>query len=243
MYLTAQRVRVTRGGQGGINAFVFRHGSVGANVNWEAPDFDELITRNPGDLVARSTQVRPGGNHVLSFLDVLAPDAVTGHELGEAFQDMSITMPLEARRWQSRSERVSARFIAEMSNQPPMREFIELSNRLIQVFQTRPPEQPSPSPLVIRCVTTKDSTTLALDESSRRRLLGEGGPKWVPGSLTLDHAVQSDLADAHPNYVRDIVLVLTGLDDDALARIGGARVVGPNGTEWFVWPPRESVGR
>ncbi len=59
MYLTAQRVRATRG-QEGINVLLYRHGNDAA-VNWENPDFEELTMNDPGNLVARSTQIRPGG--------------------------------------------------------------------------------------------------------------------------------------------------------------------------------------
>jgi hypothetical protein len=234
MYLTAQRVRA-RGGREGINVLLYRHGSDAA-VNWENPDFEELTMKTPGSLVARSTPIRPGGNNVLTFLDVLAPDSVTEAELGEAFRTMSVTMPLEARRWRGRSERVSARFLAEVSNQPPMREFVELSNQVLHVFDSRPPVQPRPAPLLIRCVTTDEKTTFTVDEPSRRRLVDEGAPRWFPGSLTLDHAIHADLAEVHPNYLRDIALVLTGLDEDALARIGGVRLVDANGKEWLLWP-------
>jgi hypothetical protein len=211
-------------------------------VNWDNPDFEDLTMKNPGNLVARSTLIRPGGNHVLSFLDVLAPDAVSASELIEAFRDLSATMPLAARHWRGRSERVSVRFVAEPSNQPPMREFVELSNQVLRVFQDRPPVEPQPLPIVIRCSTTADKTTFTVDESSRRRLLAEGAPRWLPGAMMLDHATRADLADAHPDYLRDVALVLTGLDEDALARIGGVRLVDAHGGEWLRWPTQRSEG-
>ena len=236
MYLTAQRIRTVGGREEGINVLMYRHGGDIGAVNWEDPDFEELTTRNPGDLVARSTPIRPGGNHVLSFLDVLAPETATEDDLRDALGNLSVTMPLEARRWRGRSERVSARFLAELSTKPPMSDFAELSERAIQLFHARPPMQEEAGPLLIRCSMTDEKTTFTLDDPSRRRLLDGGAPRWLPSSLSLDHAVGADLADVHPNYLRDVALVLTGLDEDALARIGGVRLADANGKEWLVWP-------
>ena len=68
MRLAAQRV-VSPGGQEGINAFYYLHGP----YTWldEPP---AQITNNPGELVNERIVVSPPGNHVRSYLEILAAD-------------------------------------------------------------------------------------------------------------------------------------------------------------------------
>jgi hypothetical protein len=134
VYLTAQRVQAVRGPpRGVINAFLYRPPAAGDAVDWENPDFDEL-TRSPGTLVRQSTPLQPGGNRVLSFLDVLAPDAVTEQELTDALLRIAETLPPAAGHWRGRSDRVSTRFFAPHSNGHPRDEFTELLNTLLRLF-------------------------------------------------------------------------------------------------------------
>jgi hypothetical protein len=69
MYLTAHRL-VSPLGDEGVNAFLHLHG---ADFPWPE-DPGALAKREPGELEERRTELPPGGNRVVSFLDVLAPD-------------------------------------------------------------------------------------------------------------------------------------------------------------------------
>ena len=76
MYATAHRVRSRRDVEG-INAFLHRHGH---DVAWPA-DPSAIPERDPGQQVWEAVAVVPGGNEVLSYLDVIAPDGVGVDEL------------------------------------------------------------------------------------------------------------------------------------------------------------------
>lgn len=69
MRLVAQRVR-SRDGREGINAFCYHHGPH-AWLDRAPPN----IAANPGQLVNQHIEVRPPGNRVRSFIDILTPDA------------------------------------------------------------------------------------------------------------------------------------------------------------------------
>jgi hypothetical protein len=76
MYLTAQRV--TKGDENGINAFFFTHG----DLQWDAPPHPDHCR---GELVDQLLSVTAGGNPVLSFLDIVAPERTPIEKLRELF--------------------------------------------------------------------------------------------------------------------------------------------------------------
>lgn len=84
MYVTAHLVR-SREGDEGINAFLHLHG---AEFTWPE-DPAPLADTTPGTVVSRRTDIPPGGNRVRSYLDVLAPDGTTRHEIQGALAGLS----------------------------------------------------------------------------------------------------------------------------------------------------------
>jgi hypothetical protein len=77
MLLTAQRVISPHLRARGVNVFQYLHGP----NSWERVPNNFLPEANPGELVAQWIQVPPGGNRVVSFLDVVAPDEIDGVDL------------------------------------------------------------------------------------------------------------------------------------------------------------------
>ncbi len=73
MYATAHHVR-SRSGESGINAFLHRHDQAEL---WptDVRTVALMPSESPGEPVAQALSVKPpGGNHVRSYLDVLAPE-------------------------------------------------------------------------------------------------------------------------------------------------------------------------
>ncbi len=84
MYVTAHRL-ASRFDEEGTNAFLHLHG---AQLAWP-DDPGRLIETNPGELEERMTEIAPGGNRVLSFLDVVAPDGTGRGAIIDAVSDLS----------------------------------------------------------------------------------------------------------------------------------------------------------
>jgi hypothetical protein len=82
MRLVAQRV-VSPKGATGINAFCYLHGS---NV-WLAEPPPEIAS-HPGNLVNSQIEVKPPGNRVRSYLDLLAPDDSPNRKLAADVRDI-----------------------------------------------------------------------------------------------------------------------------------------------------------
>lgn len=79
MYLTSHHVVSPTSGQEGVNTFLYLHGR---NVWTEPPA--EIPDENPGTLAAQSISVRPPGNRVRSYLDIVAPDETRWEEVRSA---------------------------------------------------------------------------------------------------------------------------------------------------------------
>jgi hypothetical protein len=105
MYVTAQRVVAPLGDEG-INAFLHLHGREFAWPDDPGP----LASRNPGDLIERATEVAPGGNRVLAYLDVLAPDGTERAAIARAFAELSADLDGRANPTWYEREGVTVRF-------------------------------------------------------------------------------------------------------------------------------------
>lgn len=87
MYATAHRV--SRAGQSGINTFLHLHGQA---FSWPQ-DARNLPETNSGELKGQWIQLKPGGNQVHSYLDVLAPDGTPRSVLTQALQTLLWDLP------------------------------------------------------------------------------------------------------------------------------------------------------
>lgn len=81
MYIAAQHVVSPSTGAAGVNAFYYRHGP----LTWPEAPPRSIPDQNPGTLVRQSIEVPPPGNSVRSYLDIIAPDDITWHEIYQAF--------------------------------------------------------------------------------------------------------------------------------------------------------------
>ena len=94
MLLTAHRVVHPDTHDEGINSFFYRHGP----CVWDSLPPPEVFSgENPGELFESHVEIPPPGNRVRSFLDVVAPDETTEHEIRRAvgiFLERSHAAPL-----------------------------------------------------------------------------------------------------------------------------------------------------
>jgi hypothetical protein len=89
MYATAHRVASSRNGRQGINAFLHTHGR---DFPWPQ-DASSLPELNPGRLEDEIIGIKPGGNNVRAYLDILAPDTIALEELFSALNNFAKSIP------------------------------------------------------------------------------------------------------------------------------------------------------
>ena len=92
MHLIAQRVRSPQGREG-INAFCYLHGP----IRWLDEPPPDL---HPGKLVNSRQEIRPPGNKIRSFLEIVTPDVTPSRQVLRAILDCIVlcenkTFPLK----------------------------------------------------------------------------------------------------------------------------------------------------
>ena len=75
MYITAHRVTNDSDGTTGVNCFYHLHnGVLGVSDSWGGTEVDKIANQTPGNLIHRQTEIPPGGNSVLSYVEVICED-------------------------------------------------------------------------------------------------------------------------------------------------------------------------
>ncbi len=87
MYATAHRVSRQETGETGINAFLYLQGFQAHHVTsaWTAADIERVTANEPGTLANKHCSMAQGGNTVMSYLDVIAPDGISAQIIASAF--------------------------------------------------------------------------------------------------------------------------------------------------------------
>jgi hypothetical protein len=86
MYVTAHRASDEGTGASGINAFLYLQGGLAHRVtgDWTGDDVDRVTFHEPGTLAKQQAALDPGGNLVISYLDVIAPDGTAATRIAAA---------------------------------------------------------------------------------------------------------------------------------------------------------------
>ncbi len=219
MYLTAQRVE-GRAGEG-INAY--RHETVlSLPVDWEAVDQGELSLESPS---RRLVELPPGGNSVLSYLDVVGGDAVTSRALGRLIRWGASEE--SDRTWTWEGSEFCARMCLCVGVAHSPRPERELEALLLRVKRLLQPSA-APEPLEVTRLTVAEGLMFELHAGAARRLRVLHGDAWQPARVlirteTFERWRALGLADLES----EIVATLTGLGLEQLEEQGGVLVRSP----------------
>lgn len=100
MYLTSHHVVSPSSEREGVNTFLYLHGP----HIWTARP-PEIPDQNPGTLTAQSISIRPPGNRVRSYLDIIAPDETRWEEVRVGLMDFVGNYQRSALPWAGQSGR------------------------------------------------------------------------------------------------------------------------------------------
>lgn len=234
-YLTAQKVVAPATGQTGINSFRYANAAVRS--------FERLQTADVGELEAQNVEVPPGGNDILCYLDVLAPDGTQPPAIDRVLKTLREAWSKE-RRGNAELDEVRALFVPGRT--PPDAVSGDL-DALVRGLLAVATAAPSPAPIETHPITIlissqPDGRRYELDQESARRLRVVNGPDWQQASVSVSGDVAADFARvATPSFGElnhSLVLTLTGLDVLRLhALFGGVRFVAqPSGKTIWEWP-------
>src|SRR5262249_46162522 len=96
MYLTAQRVYSVTRKKTGINAFLYRHGAeVVPGMSWDRPVVETIADEHIGTRGPEHVEIAPGGNRVVSFVDIVAADGTPVERVEDAIRTFGANFPPE----------------------------------------------------------------------------------------------------------------------------------------------------
>lgn len=247
MYLTAHRVRRTAPmRQEGINVILHRHGTamLPRDVMGRI-DLELVADQQPGDTVASDCEVAPGGNNVLSFLDV-ALDDVSSQDLMlvvSALQRFEQNL-LESDTSPRPVHMVIGRDIAvRFSNynrgvHTDLDEFRALRDRLLAVAQRGASSQKRPgTPLKVEVAAINGQVQMRLDQASKQRLASVHHGRFAPTGFFIEQTNWQDLITMHgrEELVNVVIAGLTGLSPEEVVALGGVIFI-EAGHQVLSWP-------
>lgn len=220
MYLTAHHVWSRQLDRAAVHAFHYRHAGT-PGVTWHPPDIARIADESPGELIASSVVLPPGGNEVRSYLDVAWPDETPFDEVIAAVAHLSIDVAASTASTVIRTEGViGLRFYARPATQHARSaDFDELWNSARSLAE----HPTTPAPLVVRVETTEVGERFALEDASADRIRALLGPDWARPTISVDRDTAEDFRALRGDLDVNLIPVLTGLDVPQVTALGGIR--------------------
>jgi hypothetical protein len=94
----------------------------------------------------------------------------------------------------------------------------------------KPPSERGPiAPLTIFSIPTSEGTEFRLEPTSQERILMHFPNARPAGTVTFPAKVRTDYERQHGSVWDQVIIVLTGISGEAVTRLGGIRIVTPEG--------------
>lgn len=229
MYIAAQRVRSSTG-QVGINAFLHRHAD-GGPIDWTNPDIALIVTGFPGELVDMSVTVKPGGNRVVSILDLAASERFGHAKIKSLLTEFGKRLGSNSE-METSGDGYAMRFLYgdPASCLPtPHDEFRDLSSAAMRLYSNLERRRP----IVFELSTSERGMSIRLTQESVPRVEGAGG---MAATISVDHNTKFHLEQQHGPMLLHMVSAATNLSQEKLLTLGGVRIVDSAGRECLRWP-------
>lgn len=236
MYLVAQRVRSVHG-MTGINSTRYEHTE--GEVDWARPDvFEFVTTQTPGRRVAQELVVPPGGNAVLSYLDILSPSPLHQDRIDEI-----INRVVAECRVRERARLVGpswwTEYLVPASSPDREGEVQALRAPLLRVATSIDEVHAPPLSIVVR--SDGEGWTFELDETSILRVPRDPGGQARAHRVRVPFDVADDFRAIHGALYPHVAEWLTGLQREELADLGGIEFVHLGQRVWNLPARREET--
>ena len=233
MYATAQRVRSPERTTG-INIFVYDHGDQPVPRRGGSFDVQRVTTEEPGQLVAEQREIDPGGNEVLSYIDVVASDGTDLAMIQNALDGLEGKLPARLPSLHENAQ-VSVFFGGSLGLSAAMRdEFGELRARLMAVLSQI--AVPTPKAIEILVEEGADTITYGLTPTSVAAISAVRPDIRTTPSISVRKSADSDFLTLQGDLRRQLALLLTRLEEIELIRVGGVRFIDEAGELVGRWP-------
>ena len=233
MYLTVHRV-VSRQAERGINGALYKHGTDRRDPAWNPPDLEDITSRNLGTQIMYRADIKPGGNAVECFLDVVFPDDFSELELEKVLSEFRKS--IHSARTTLTFGSVAIDFAVNIGERAKIHEnFDQLYNAAIELFRNRNLQNTLP---LLEIIEKRDEEYryFELSAESKRRLWKEFGSDVSTDCVKLPHSVTSDFKKLYGELYPFVSEWITDKPRADLSRLGGIRVL-YNGQSVWEWIP------
>ncbi|HSN98911.1 MAG TPA: hypothetical protein VLS89_11520 [Candidatus Nanopelagicales bacterium] len=227
MYLTAQRVYSLARKKTGINAFLYRHGAeVVPGMSWDRPVVELIADHHIGTRGPEHVEIAPGGNRVVSFVDIVAADDTPIKQVEDAVRSFGANISPERLPVSNTIGTVAIRFGAQsgLVEDKAREEFEQIADQALNLLKNpREPAWRTQEPLEVDVEQTEEGLRFTLREEAKRRLATIHGPAWRAPRISISHDTRDAFELAHGDVFRNFVPILAELDMERVADLGGMR--------------------
>lgn len=252
MYLTAHRVRRIRGEkvEVGINSFLYRHEEpeLPEDMQDNKNIIDQIAYENSGKLIAESVDLVPGGNSVLSFVDIVGKEGLNQEyiqdsldqmesDIEDHFQDSYVPITKSVCD-------IAVRFgITYGLKGQEIREYKALKERAMHLFQSQePPRWRSEDPwIVIHRNISHNQETFSLSSETAEKLKQMYDESWIPTKISVDRHTKDNVELIHGDLIQHIAPVLTDLTLEQIAAQGGLILCDSLTQKKIKWPELREI--
>lgn len=243
MYLTAQRVRRIRGNntEVGIDAFLHQHEDheLPNDMQEDKHIIDRVVNQNQGKLIAESVDLVPGGNSVLSFVDIVGREGLDKERIQEFLDRVERDVNDTHTTVTKSAKDIAVRFEITYGLQgQELREYHALKERAIRLFESpEPPKWHTQNPwIVIHCDSSDDQSKFSVSAATTEKLKQIHGLTWTSARVSVDRQTKDNVESIHGDLVQHIAPILTGLTLEQIAAQGGLILHDPSIEKKIKWP-------
>ncbi len=244
MYLTAHRVRQTRvqDPEIGINVFMHKHDerALPQNTKFDNEEIiDQIANNNTGKLVAESTDLPPGGNSILSFIDIVGREDLDKERIQNFLNVVErgigeIHHPIT----KSASD-LAVRFgIAYGLKGHEIREYKVLTERAMRLFEKPEPlKRHLEVPWIEIHYDISDCQeifNLSLETANKLKQMHD--KHWLSKRVLLDRETKIVAESMYGDLIQYIAPVITGLTLEQIAAQGGLILHDLSSQKKIKWP-------
>jgi hypothetical protein len=243
MYLTAQHVYSVTKKKTGINAFLYRHGAeVVPGMSWEQPVVEPVADEHIGTRGPEHVEIAPGGNRVLSFVDIVTADGTPIEHVQDAIRTFGATFSPERLPVSVTIGTVAIRFGAQsgLDQNQAHAEFARIAEQALDLLRNpREPAWRTQEPLEVDVEQTEEGLRFTLRQEAKRRLAAIHGAEWGAPRVSISHDTREAFELTHGDVFKNFVPILANLDIERVADLGGMRFYKAHTDDVLAeWPQR-----
>ncbi len=244
MYLTAQRILRIKDKKGGINVFLYQHGKHDLPLNARFSNVDWITNQYPGKLIAESVGLVPGGNAVLSFIDIVGREGLDKECIQHFLDQMECSVKdIHTPITKSASDLAVKFGITVGLHGHEIREYKALTERAMHLFESRePPRWRTGNPwIVIHRNISHNQKTFSLSSETAEKLKQIHDESWNSLRVSIDRDTKDNVELIHGDLIQHIAPVLTDLTLEQIAAQGGLILCDSLTQKKIKWPELREI--